>query len=294
MSNIIVIGGSNIDIFALSDNAIKAYDSNPGSVLEAYGGVGRNIAENLGRLELKPTLITAMAKDDVSRFNQHLSDAGVNLEVILSEKTSQYVAVLDNHCDMYVAVSAMQSYEKLKYEDFMSYLPLIQKAKFLVIDTNLDGDVIEEIIKETSAAIYVDAISSLKLLKIRRLLTSIDVIKLNEIEARSLFDSELSLEQLLQKLQRLGPKRIYLTMGAKGAYAITRETIQYRTVIKAEKTFTTGAGDAFLSGVIYADINGLDSLLYGQLNARFCLDALSAVNPNLTPMNLEKLRREQT
>ncbi len=46
--HVVVIGGMNMDITAASGHALLASDSNPGRIHCAPGGVGRNVAENLG------------------------------------------------------------------------------------------------------------------------------------------------------------------------------------------------------------------------------------------------------
>ena len=45
MSSICVIGGANIDIVGSSIDPLQNFDSNPGEISIAYGGVGRNIAQ---------------------------------------------------------------------------------------------------------------------------------------------------------------------------------------------------------------------------------------------------------
>ena len=58
-----VIGGSNMDIQGFPNNPLVMYDSNPGKVDISMGGVGRNIAENLSRLNVNTKLISAIGND---------------------------------------------------------------------------------------------------------------------------------------------------------------------------------------------------------------------------------------
>lgn len=51
MSRFVVIGGANVDIMGIADQALRSQDSNPGTIRTTLGGVGRNIAENLARLD---------------------------------------------------------------------------------------------------------------------------------------------------------------------------------------------------------------------------------------------------
>ena len=66
-TEIIVIGGANIDVKAKADGVLIAGSSNPGTVSIGPGGVGRNIAHNLARLGVKVGLITAIGSDSYGR-----------------------------------------------------------------------------------------------------------------------------------------------------------------------------------------------------------------------------------
>jgi len=46
---VLVIGGANLDVLARSSGPLRAHTSNPGTTVRTYGGVGRNVAENLAR-----------------------------------------------------------------------------------------------------------------------------------------------------------------------------------------------------------------------------------------------------
>ncbi|MEA4820923.1 MAG: PfkB family carbohydrate kinase, partial [Erysipelotrichales bacterium] len=48
--SIYVIGGANIDIQGTPFEKLKYKDSNPGIISYSFGGVARNVAENLARL----------------------------------------------------------------------------------------------------------------------------------------------------------------------------------------------------------------------------------------------------
>ena len=42
MSRFVVIGGANVDIMGIADQALRPQDSNPGTIRTTLGGVGRN------------------------------------------------------------------------------------------------------------------------------------------------------------------------------------------------------------------------------------------------------------
>ena len=60
---IVVIGGVNMDIGAVSGARLGARDSNPGRVTTSLGGVGRNIAHNLCLLGEQVAMVTVLGQD---------------------------------------------------------------------------------------------------------------------------------------------------------------------------------------------------------------------------------------
>ena len=67
LSRVIVVGGAVVDLVARPSDGSDLIlgTSNPGVVVESDGGVGRNVAEVLGRLGAKPILYTAVGNDSL-------------------------------------------------------------------------------------------------------------------------------------------------------------------------------------------------------------------------------------
>ena len=110
-------------------------------------------------------------------------------------------------------------------------------------------------------------------------------------EEAELLAGKGSISQMLKKLQQHS-KIAIITDGEKGAYAyngIEKYTVIPRKINVAE---TTGAGDAFASGVTAGIIKGKsfeDSLRLGQFNAESVLGAIGAKNDLLKSSKAEKL-----
>ena len=60
---VVVVGGANVDICGRSWDPLVQADSNPGLVGMSIGGVGRNIAHNLGLLGVDVRMLTACGDD---------------------------------------------------------------------------------------------------------------------------------------------------------------------------------------------------------------------------------------
>ncbi|HLA42707.1 MAG TPA: PfkB family carbohydrate kinase, partial [Aggregatilineales bacterium] len=57
---VLVIGAAAVDIKGMPFESLVSAASNPGIVRYSYGGVARNIAENLARLEVNVILLSAV------------------------------------------------------------------------------------------------------------------------------------------------------------------------------------------------------------------------------------------
>ena len=66
---IVVVGGVNMDIGAVSAAPLVARDSNPGRVTTSLGGVGRNIAHNLCLLGEQVSMVTVLGLVSISTGN---------------------------------------------------------------------------------------------------------------------------------------------------------------------------------------------------------------------------------
>ena len=64
---IVVVGGVNMDIGAVSHAPLVARDSNPGRVTTSLGGVGRNIAHNLCLLGEHVSMVTVLGQDSFAQ-----------------------------------------------------------------------------------------------------------------------------------------------------------------------------------------------------------------------------------
>ncbi|KTF83979.1 hypothetical protein cypCar_00018363, partial [Cyprinus carpio] len=107
-SNTIVIGGINVDFIAKGATKKLVFgQTNPGSVCQSFGGVGRNIADCLSRLGHKPLFISAIGKDShsdavlnyckhmVSQFEDQLASASlVVLDGNIPLSTIDYVCCI--------------------------------------------------------------------------------------------------------------------------------------------------------------------------------------------------------
>lgn len=291
MKRVCVIGGSVIDLFLYPHQHMNLRDSNPGYMKRSLGGVGRNIAENLSRLGIDTTLITPLGQDNHRvMIERQAHDIGLKLCPIEIKETPLYVSVIDEKGEDLIGVALMDEIAAMSIESIMVYQKILDHADLIVLDTNLSEDVLTALLALYGHKSYVDAISGQKAIRLKHVLSHIHTLKMNAIEASTLAgfkdDSHADLDQLGNYFIEQGTKEVFITLGDKGVYYANKDMAEMRSSVKVDVINSTGAGDAFFAGVIFAKIHGYDPISYGIANACLNLKDAHAVCDTLSKEKL--------
>lgn len=260
---IVVIGATFVDIKGFPLNAYIPTGRNAGTIQYIHGGVSRNVVEDIANIELRPTFISivdnsALGKDVINRLNDHK----VNTQYIQSIPGGMgtWLAVFDENGDVAGSIS--------QRPNLMPILSLLEEKGDEII-SNCDSIVLEADINKEIIKLVFDLankynkkvfsiVSNISLaLERRDLLKKFDCFVCNELEAGLLFNEDYSKKSPKELCKIIEEKRkvanmpaIVVTMGAKGAvYADQNGCSGICPANKVHVNDTTGAGDAFLSGV---------------------------------------------
>lgn len=242
---ITVFGSSNIDYLGTSEQKIIFKDSNIGTIKTSFGGVGRNIVENLVRMGDDVTFVTAIGEDPFGlKMQQELLDLGCK---IIKPKTdmpsASYLAISDETGDMVLALCDTRIISSITKELIDHYYLLINESEYIIIDTNLDKDIIDYIIDKFSQKIIVDGISTSKVRKIENRLSDIYLLKVNELEYHTIKEKINDKNHPTYLIESCGKDAIHL---------FTKEKEEIINVPIVDNIIsTTGAGDALLSGIVH-------------------------------------------
>ena len=295
-----VIGGANIDISGTSISSLNPNDSNPGNITTSLGGVARNIAENLSRLDVKVEFITVMGDDSYSEeikkdCREHNISIG-NSEIIQNENTSKYLCINDENGEMQLAISDMEIYKYITPEFLKEKLEIINKSRACVVDTNIPQVSLEFLMDNCVAPIFLDTVSIKKTEKIKDSLHNIHTLKPNILEAEILSNTKIKSEEDLEVATKIilnkGVKQIFVSLGSKGVY-FTNGVLQGRLPsITQDIVNTTGAGDSYISAVVWAYLKGFDlekSAKAGLAASNICVKSTRTVSEDISVGNIEKL-----
>lgn len=260
MPRIIVIGGSNVDIKGRSGGPYVVGTSNPGVVSVSAGGVSRNIAENLGRLGLDVSLITAIGDDANGRFlREACGKAGIGLShaITTAEPTGTYLAVLDEKGEMVSAVSDMRAIDRLEPDHLEAAAEELSGADMLVADCNISVPCLQWLCAFAGTwrrRLVIEPVSvpkSSKLLAFTRS-TPVFAITPNTQQLAGLAGGDIAM------LHHLGFANIVVHKGSEGAIVSDGHSIlNVPPGHVSQVADVTGAGDAAVAGFVCGIAEGL-------------------------------------
>ena len=136
----IVIGGSNIDVVSKSINKVLLDGvSNPAVVSQTLGGVGRNMAEVLWRLNFDPFLISAVGCDIHGRtiLDEMKYQDMSGVVCVENCRTSMYNVVFDVNGEVCVAVMDSDIHDKISSELILKHQDQIIHSSLVCVDANI-------------------------------------------------------------------------------------------------------------------------------------------------------------
>ena len=132
----------------------------------------------------------------------------------------------------------------------------------------------------------------------RSMLELTDVLSVNKEEAEMWVGNTQNIEELCNRLRKLGPKAIALTDGRKGAYSYSEEGFYYIPEFPGPRIEATGAGDSFTTAYVAALFYGkthAEALRWGPVNAGSVVMKVGPLDGLLSATEIQtKLSRMKT
>lgn len=295
--NILVIGAQNIDIFARTHKTYTLHDSNLAKIHIAFGGVGRNITENIRRLGNQVSFLTVFGDDHFSTSAlKSLQDMTIDVSESLFLKNasnSVYLGVMDKHNDLFVGLNDMDIVHQLNKDFFSTKHEYINSFSHLVIDNNLPQDGLDYLLNTYQhKVIIMDGVSTKKVIKIKNHLSKIAYLKLNHFELEKLAPTG-TIKEKIDYLTSHGANTLLITNQHEDVMLANHGNIIKATPFKVDKIINaSGAGDAFLSGFVHGLINGhtdKESLDYAIKVAYLTLFSRNSTNELLKIEEVDKI-----
>lgn len=300
MSSILCIGAAAADRTLVLDAPLVAATSNPARAQAlTFGGVARNVAENLARLGVEVALISVVGDDAEGReLIARANEAGIDTRGVLVDEqfsTAQYVAVLDPSGDLAIGVSAAQIIEAIDAKRLHRAIGAAPQSAYWFVDCNLSAQALGSVIalaRERGVRLAVDGVSVAKIRRLPERLDGIHVVFCNNDEAASYLGSDLRDAAAAQALRECGAANAVVTAGARGAFACGAVSLTVPAAA-ARLVNVTGAGDAFVAATLFALSTGEDvdaALSLGAVAAALTVESPQSVSNDLSPTRLRARR----
>lgn len=260
---IAVIGDVFIDIKGFSTSTYIPYGRNLGTIQQIHGGVARNVAEDIANVELEPVFVgtvddDAMGEAVIQKLNRHKVDTRYMKKV--KNGMGTWLAVFDHNGDVVASVSKRPEHEAMVQILEESGDEIFANADSIAIEIDMDQEVTKKtfaLAEKYNKKVYALVSNMSVAIERRDLIRKTECFVCNQQEAGILFSEnydDITLEELYQILpERIRSAKIskmVVTMGDKGAvYATVDGENGICPALKVDVVDTTGAGDAFFSGV---------------------------------------------
>jgi pseudouridine kinase len=299
-SHILVIGAATVDVKGRALKALQLGASVPGDITVSFGGVGRNVAENLARLG-QPTILLSAVGDDAfgTQILERAASGGVDVsKVIVVPKchSAAYMAIVDEKGSKTFAVDEMAIMQSVTPAYISSHSALFEDAGMVVLDANLSPPSLASAIKaarRNGVSVAADPTSTTLAPRLKKHLADLAMVKPNVTEAELLLGHPIhgraEAMAAAQELVACGTGLAVITLGEQGlCYASSSES-GYLPAIRCEVVDYTGVGDALTATVVYGLVNGLplgEAMRLGLSAATLTLQCAETVCPD---MSLERL-----
>ena len=295
---IVCIGASNLDRKLRTHAKLAMATSNPARQTESFGGVARNIAENLARLGAPVALLTAVGGDASGRaLLAHAESAGIDTRGALrldGAATGTYTAVLDHDGDMAVALADMAIHDEMTPAFLAARAQQRLGAALLVADLNLPQASIAALLEDAQREglpVVLVAVSEPKMARLPRRLDGVRLLILNagELSARvgRPLPTEADIASACAELQGEGVRDLIVTQGGAGVLCTGPGGLERLSAPPAQVVDVTGAGDAFAAAVCCSLHSGEDDLFLacrrGLRLAAMTVACRETVCPQLEP-----------
>lgn len=260
---IVVIGDVFIDIKGYSTSPYIPSGRNAGTIVQIHGGVGRNVVEDIANVELEPTFISlvdndGMGDDVIRKLNRHKVNTKYMKKV--ENGMGTWLAVFDHTGDVVASISKRPDHSPVvqileEYGD-----EIFPDADSIVIEIDTDREIVKKTFyyaEKYNKKVYALVSNMSIAIERRDFLRRTACFVCNQQEAGILFSEDYEnmtakelADVLSERIRSAQIPQMVVTMGGEGAvYADCEGNKGVYPALKVDVVDTTGAGDAFFSGV---------------------------------------------
>ena len=269
---IVVVGAVFVDVKGYPEGTYIPGGRNKGWIENTHGGVGRNVAEDVANVNLRPTLVTLVdqtgaGQDVIDKLKRH----NCNTDYIRATRNGMgtWLAVFDSTGDVTASISQRPDLSPMLQILEEQGDEIFRDADAVIVEIDIDKNVVKkafELARKYNKKVYSVVANMSIALERRTFLKEIACFVCNRQEAGILFYEDFegkSVEEMVDiiadRVQKAKMQALIVTMGSEGAvYADIHGNKGWCPARKVQVRDTTGAGDAFCAGVAIGMTYGKD------------------------------------
>lgn len=268
--HVLVIGAAVLDIKGKPDQSPAPGTSTPGLIRSSLGGVARNIAENLSRLEVDTMLLTGVGNDDAGeRILGHAAGSGIDISealVVGDQRTGAYMALFNQQGALDFAIDDMSVLSALTPAYFEARKSLFKEARLVAIDANLSSESLATVVRlcnQNDVPLCADPTSTTLASRLCPHLPDLYMISPNHYEAQAMCGDTFlpsdreGAQASAVHLVSMGVDITIITLGEYGVVYADEETSGHIPAIPGQIVDPTGAGDALTAAIIFGLLEGI-------------------------------------
>ncbi len=270
MIEVIVFGNVTLDVICQTVDDVPRHESvSFDRVLLSPGGCASNVAVGLGALGIGTAMVCKTGNDvaaDILRRTWKKFDIDLNYaKVDPTVHTAVSIGLVDSDAQPRF-IHTPGANGRLTIDDFTNELfdlegvKILHIAGFFVLPGLLDERLADFLKRAHQAGwlVTLDVVNSKRYWKPEYLfscLDQVDILLCNQVEARKLSGAD-GLRESGERLRQAGANCVIIKAGRDGCYLICDERAEMIPTSEVEVVDTTGAGDAFASGLLAALVRG--------------------------------------
>ena len=269
---IVVVGAVFVDVKGYPEGTYIPGGRNKGWIENTHGGVGRNVAEDVANVNLRPTLVTLVdqtgaGQDVIDKLKRH----NCNTDYIRATRNGMgtWLAVFDSTGDVTASISQRPDLSPMLQILEEQGDEIFRDADAVIVEIDIDKKVVKkafELARKYNKKVYSVVANMSIALERRTFLKEIACFVCNRQEAGILFYEDFAdksvpemVDIIADRVQKAKMQALIVTMGSEGAvYADIHGNKGWCPARKVQVRDTTGAGDAFCAGVAIGMTYGKD------------------------------------
>lgn len=302
---ILVIGAAGVDMVGVLNEAPQVKGANLASNRISFGGVARNVAENLARLGQPVSLLTVVG-GDLSGENliEHTRACGVDVsacQCLPEYQTASYLAIYDSEGELVMALEDMRVMGGLSPTIIKQHEARFHETGLVFVDANLPPRSLKTVIqlaKKARVPVCADATSAPLSARLIPYLDNVFLLTANGSEASVLSNGNPEVTELnsaaaaARGLIVQGVEIAIITLAKSGVCYATQDVNGHVPALRTQVVDPTGSGDALTATVLFGLLNEIpldDAVRLGVTAASLVLRYPDTVLPELS---LERLYEE--